>query len=356
MRVAVDARRLQDRPLGGVGRLLANILPRLAGEVDVVLLTDGRRPPALGAGDLAQHPLAPLGSSREALWLQVAAPAWLSRFPGVFHCPCYGLPYRQPRPMVVSIHDITFEDHPEWFPPARRMAFRAQARWAARTAARILTGSAHVADRIVERYGVDPARVLVAPPGVDPTFSPEVDGEALVGLLGPLGVTRPYLVALGGAPRRGLALAVAAWRMVRDRGVPVDLVVVGSETPPAERGLVPVGSLDDRTWASVLAGAAALVYPTAYEGFGLPALEAAASGTPVVCAGVGSLPEVLGPAAAWCEDLRSATVAATLAELLADRDRAAELRRAGLERAAQRGGWDRAAAVTLQAYREAGDG
>lgn len=345
--VAIDARRLQDRPLGGVGRLLANILPGLAAEVDLELLTDARRPPA--PSQLPQHRLPSWGSAREAAWLQLAAPRWLGGFPGLFHCPCYGLPYRQPVPMVVSIHDLTFEDHGEWFAPAQRVAFRAQARHGARTARRVLTGSRHVAESIVQRYGVDPERVVVAPLGVDPCFAPDPDPALVDQVLSELGVRTPYVVAFGGAPRRGLDVALGAWRQL---GGDASLVVVGRELPAPEPGLVAAGPLDDRRLALVLAGAAALCYPTAYEGFGLPALEAAACGTPVVCGPVGALPEVLGPAAAWCDQASVASVAGALVSVLGDPPRAAELRAAGLARARARG-WERATAVTLDAYRAA---
>ena len=115
---------------------------------------------------------------------------------------------------------------------------------------------------------------------------------------------------------RAFDVAVAAWRHLRATGVEGSLVVVGGEHPPDEDGVVKAGQVDDHTWALLLAGAAAFCYPTTYEGFGMPALEAAASGTPVVCAPVGALPEVLGPAAAWCGSPTPEPVAAALVAVL----------------------------------------
>jgi glycosyltransferase involved in cell wall biosynthesis len=280
----------------------------------------------------------------------------LSGFTGLFHCPFYGLPYRQSVPMVVTIHDLTFEDHPRWFRMSQRAAFRAQARHAARSARRILTVSEHARHRIIDRYQVGEERVLVTPPGVDQRFRPDPDRGALHRLLESLRVKTPYLVALGGARRRALWMAVEAWRHLGAQGAKVALVVVGPERPPGEPGLVHAGTLDDAAWALLLAGAEAFCYPTGYEGFGMPALEAAASGTPVVCAPVGALPEVMGSAAAWCEPRTPEAIASRLRRLLQDSEDAKELQDKGLKVAAARGGWAKMADVTLKAYRESFEG
>ena len=319
MRVAVDGRTLQSRPVGGVGRTLRGVLPHLAaacagegillGGLDV--LTDARlAAPDLGPAGAAVtvNALGAPGAGRGVAWLQLAAPGWLAahRDAGdvrLFHCPFYGLPYRQPVPMVVSIWDLTFLDRGAWFRPSSRLAFRAQARHAARTARAVVTGSRTVADRITGDLGVPEARVVVSPPALDPVFlSPRVADDCRAR------PQHPYALALGGAPRRNLVTAVEAWRTARARGADLDLVVVGALTADERSrivtGTAPVprlaGAVPDDELACLLAGAAAFLYPTAYEGFGLPALEAAAAGAPVVCAPVGALPEVLGDAPVWC--------------------------------------------------------
>jgi glycosyltransferase involved in cell wall biosynthesis len=249
--------------------------------------------------------------------------------------------------MVVTIHDLTFEHHPEWFRPAARAAFRAQARHAARSARAILTVSQHVRDDIVDTYGVDPQRILVATNAVDPVFRPGGANPAA-----DLGVSSPYVVALGGAPRRNASLAVQAWRCATGGLVP--LVVVGAQRGPEPSGVHHTGPLPDPQWAGLLAGAAAFLYPTGYEGFGMPALEAAACGTPVVCAPVGALPEVMGAAPAWADSLDPDALAEALSRVLDDADYAEDRRARGLARAAAAPGWDRCAAVHLEAYHRAG--
>jgi glycosyltransferase involved in cell wall biosynthesis len=117
-----------------------------------------------------------------------------------------------------------------------------------------------------------------------------------------------------------------------------------------EPGVVRTGPLDDAAWAAVMAGALAFCYPTRYEGYGMPALEAAASGTPVVCASVGPLPEVLGSAAEWCASPSVDDIAIGLARVVADEERRSSLVRAGLEQAQRAPSWDSCAHAVLRAY------
>jgi alpha-1,3-rhamnosyl/mannosyltransferase len=250
--------------------------------------------------------------------------------------------------MVASLHDLTFEHHPEWFTRGRRLSYTVQARWAARTAGALLTGSQAVADDIMATYDVPASRITVTAYPVDETFGPGRDGSAA---LERLGATPPYIVAMGGSPRRRLDVALDAWRAVRAEHQ-VDLVVVGTDDIPREAG-VSGGWLEDDEWAGVLAGAEALVYPTEYEGFGFPALEAIASGTPVVCARVGSLPEVLGDAAAWCGVADAEGTARELTRLLTTPAWAEELRAAGLARAAACPSWSEVADGFMEAYQRA---
>lgn len=354
LRVVFDGRRLQDRPLTGVGRALAGILSHVAAAADVTVLVDRRRftPSAEGARVVALPGLGPLP---ETAWLQGSVAAWLSRHPGqVFHGTFNAIPVLSRARSVVSIYDLSWEHHPEDLGPGHRVAFAAQARWAAHHADLVLTPSQFTAASVIDTYRIPADRVRVVPLSVPPVFGPPRAGE-VSGLLDRLGVRIPYVVAVGGARRRGLPVAVQAWRAAtadagRDRP---QLVVVGTEHPPAQPGVVYAGPLDDLSWAQLLAAAEALCYPTRFEGFGMPALEALASGTPVVCAPVASLPEILGDVAAWAASPETPDVAAALAGLLADDAGRDRLRRAGLERVAAGPGWPEIATLTLDAYRRA---
>jgi glycosyltransferase involved in cell wall biosynthesis len=352
--VAVDARRLQDPLLTGVGRYLASLLPLLAGTVEVTLLADRRRnlPDAFGYPVAALPGLGPLP---ETAWLQSSVPAWMAGHRQMlFHGTFNAIPVALTTRSVVTIHDLAWIHHPEDLGAAKRVAFSAQARWAARHADVVVTTSDFMSKAIAEAYGVGPDRLAVVPLSVSGAFGPERAGDAAA-LLARLGVGGRYVVAVGGARRRGLAVAVAAWRTVRRErsDVGCHLVVVGPERAPEEPGLVNTGPVDDRTWAGLLAGADALCYPTRYEGFGLPALEACASGTAVVCAPVAALGEVLGDAAEWAEAPTVEAIAGALERVLVDTARRQELEAAGLRRVAAGPDWADIAALTADAYRRA---
>ena len=350
LRVAIDARRLQDVPLGGVGRSLDGVLHLLASELDIVLLTDARRDPA--PFDLAQVALPVVRGAPESVWLQWSAPRWLRGFDGVFHGTFNALPFGGPVPAVVTIHDLSFENHPEGFSRAKRRIVRAYARHAARVARRVIAPSHHTRRELIDCYRVDPARVVVTPWGVEPRFSPARAQDAPA-LCERLGARAPYVVAMGGAPRRGLDVAVAAWRELRREGRDLSMVAVGPEPLAAQPGLVRAGYLSDSEWPALLAGAQAFCYPTRYEGFGVPALESIASGTPIVCAPVAALPEVLGDAAEWCVTPTASAIAAGLRRVLDDPEHAAQLRAAGLRRTAAQPTWDDVAASMIRTYHDA---
>jgi glycosyltransferase involved in cell wall biosynthesis len=332
LRVAVDARTLQGRPLGGVARSTLGHLRSVIDDVELTLLTDGRQPPVRDhlLGALPEIALrAP--SRRGVAWLQLAAPRHLRGFEGIFHCPFYGLPFRQPIPMVATIHDLTFEQHADWFTREQRLVFRVQARHAALTARHLLTPSAFTRDEVCERYGVSADRVTVARNLLDPAFL-EPAPPRPPWLAGPR-VPDRFVLAVGGAWRRGVDLLAAAWPIVRAAAPDVGLVVVGDPGMALPAGSVVVSGLSDDDWRAVLAAAAVLCYPTRHEGFGYPALESSAMGTPVVCAPVGALPEVLGSAAEWVDRLAPQPLAEAVVGLLADDHRRSVLGAAAQERA-----------------------
>lgn len=353
-KVAMDGRPLLGEPLG-VCRYLTQLLPELAEHVELFVLIDGRPPPPALEADERVHvvPLKTAPGLPGLAWLDLAVAPWLRRFDGVFHATFNVLPLTIRGPSVLTLHDLATQLHPEDFGSLKRAAWRMNIRAGVGRASLITTVSEFIKGQIEEYFGVDPERVAVAPPSVDPVFSP-ARADQLDPLSRRLGLIPPYIVAVGGAPRRGLSVALDAWRLVKQHlAREVMLVVVGQSDLPPEPGLLSLGRVSDEVWATLLAGAQALSYPTRYEGFGLPALEAAAAGTPVVCAKVASLPEVLGDAGCWAAAPTPRDMAPVLARLLTDPQWRQERREAGLQRARSAPSWRDSAAVLLDAYARA---
>jgi len=248
----------------------------------------------------------------------------------------YALPLRSPCPAVVTIHDLSFERDPTLMSRRQRRIFRLVVPRAARGAARVLTVSERSKQDIVQLYGLSEHRVVVTPNGVDPVFRPGAPG------------TRDYVLVVGAIQRRKNQLA--ALGAAREVGLP--LVVVGPEKDPAVarelrkhgatlRGYVPIDEL-----AALYRGAACLVQASRYEGFGLPVLEAMASGTPVVAVPDAALLEVVGDAAVVVDP---AELAEGIRRAIARRE---QLSSAGLERA-RLFSWRSTAELTLAVYEEA---
>jgi glycosyltransferase involved in cell wall biosynthesis len=244
------------------------------------------------------------------------------------------VPPRCPCPAIVTVHDLSFERHPELMGRRDRFVFRTMVPRSVRRAARVLAVSEWTKRDLIEQYGIADEKIVVTPNGVDPAFAPgdgTHDGYALY--VGAIQARKDPLAALEAATQVGLPLVAA-----------------GPEKEPSLAQELRRRGADVRGWVSqpelaqLYRGAAALVLPSRFEGFGIPVLEAMASGTPVVVSDDAALREVGGPAVAYSSP---ATVGDTLAGVLADRDRYV---RAGLERA-RLFTWEEAARLTADVYR-----
>jgi glycosyltransferase involved in cell wall biosynthesis len=298
------------------------------------------------------------------VWNHLRLPIHLSRRPvDLLHGPFYTLPALCPAPAVVTIHDITFELHPEWYTRKARLAFTGFAAASARKARHVLTVSEHSRKDIITTYGLPPDRVTAVPLAPDPQFAPVEDRGVIAEVRRRYDLGEEYLLHVGSiTPRRNIDRLLEAFAGVRRRAPHLTLVLAGRVEPPSppvevairRKGLTDVvrvtGYVRPEDLPALYAGAAAVVYPSLYEGFGLPVLEAMACGVPVLTSNNSCLPEVAGDAALLVDPLDTGAIAEGIWSILSDMALRNRLTRAGLARAAEFT-WERTARETLAVYR-----
>jgi glycosyltransferase involved in cell wall biosynthesis len=288
----------------------------------------------------------------DMLWLHVLLPltAWRRRA-AVLHAPVNWGPWFSPCPTVVTIHDLAWERVPEAFPDNFRRYARLFARRSERRAQRVIAVSASTAQDLRELYAVPPERIRVVPNGVHPDTRPPVPRE-------------PMILSVGiREPRKRIGVLVEGHRRYWERAPasppPCRLVVVGGPGGDEERVLAAAGPgcevrgfIRREELLDLYRRATLLVYPSAYEGFGLPVVEAMAAGCPVLCARNSSLVEIGGRSALFLDEVTPESIAAALTDALSDRTALAERGEAGREEAA-RYSWSASATATRDVYRQA---
>ncbi|MGH7337572.1 MAG: glycosyltransferase family 4 protein [Myxococcota bacterium] len=365
-RFALDARKLADFGIGSYVAGLAGALPAVLDDEELVLLGD-RQSAAQSVPELARqrwiHDASPRYSLRE-LWS-------LSRSAGsgcvdLLHVPHYTLPFSPPCPVVVTIHDLVHLRFPEDRTSLHHLYARWMIRRAVRDSAAVVTVSEATRHELQERYGALAKRAVAIPNGVDERFFLPVSPESVAALAERLALPAGYLLFVGNPmPHKNLHRLLDAYAGLR-RELPSapTLALAGDRGGPGSRlsGLVRrtgieeavriVGHLPAADLPALYAGASLLVVPSLWEGFGLPAAEAMACGTPVLVSNRGGLPEVVGDAGELVDPLSADAIATAIWRLLHDPGRRAQLARAGRERA-RRFRWSESARRTLEVYRGA---
>jgi len=280
----------------------------------------------------------------------------------------YTAPPFAPCPVVVTIHDLSFEHLPETFNRRSVAQLRFTVRRTARKAARILTSSEFSRRDIVETYAINPDRVAVTPLAAPAYFAPVENETELQRLRENYGIERDYILSLGSIqPRKNLVRLIEAYlclRRIRPKSKLPQLVLAGkrgwldNETFRAAdredfgRDVVFTGYVPEPDLPALYSGAISFVYPSFFEGFGLPVVEAMQCGVPVIAGNRTSLPEVVGEAGLLFDPFDTKELSDALARVIDDQKLRKTLREKGLKRA-KNFSWRTTAQRTLRAYEEA---
>jgi glycosyltransferase involved in cell wall biosynthesis len=350
MRVLLDVSAVPPDPRGA-GVYAVELARGLAAAEPVDLVLLARRGDAARWRELAPaaelHAVVPAPRPARLVWEQVDGPRVARRLEAdVWHGPHYTLPLRLRGTSVVTVHDLTFLEHPEWHERAKVRYFRRMIPAAAARATTRICVSGHTAARLAALTGSD-RDIVVIPHGVDHArFRADADTGADLTALAPLGIVPPYVAFLGTIePRKNIPGLVAAFARVAPAHPDLRLVVAGGEgwggegvaraiaASGVEERIVRTGYMGHDLVPALFRQSACVAYPSFEEGFGLPALEALACGAPLVTTRGSSIEEFVGDAAVLAPGADAASLAGALAAAL-DPETAARLRASGPRQAA----------------------
>ncbi len=366
MRIGIDARKLHDFGIGTYVRNLLRHLARQDAETEFVVVCRPQDSPfvaELGPNFRALPETAPPYSVRE----QLQVPLRLRRERlDVFHAPHYVLPPLTSCRSVVTIHDCIHLMFPQYLPGRGAYWYaRTMLRAAVRRADRVLTVSEASKRDILRFFPVPAGKVEVVPNGIDERFYCEPSPDEVARVRERYLLHGPFLLYTGNIkPHKNLERLIEAFARVRGRGLDdLRLLIIGNEVSryPSLRRTVHrhklhtyvrfLGFVPDQMLAILYRLARVFVFPSLYEGFGLPPLEAMASGTPVVTSNVSSLPEVVGDAALLVDPYDVEALADAIFRVLTDEALRAELVARGRARARQFS-WERSVSRIRAVYRE----
>ena len=366
LRIAIDARKLHDYGIGTYVRNLVRQYARAGGPDTYVLLcrpADAEFVRSLGPRFEALITRA--GNYSISEQMSVPRALWSARV-DLFHAPHYVVSPFTPCPVVVTIHDCIHLRFPQYLPNrGAHLYARAFMALAARRARRVLTVSQASKDDILHYLGLPASKVEVIYNALDERLASAPTDDDIARVRGRFLLTSPYVLYTGNIkPHKNVDRLIEAFAILRRRGSgDLKLLIIGDEISkyPNLRRLVHrfqlhqhvrfLGFVPDATLAVLYRLTSVFVFPSLYEGFGLPPLEAMASGVPVVTSNVSSLPEVVGDAALLIDPMDAGAIADAMGRVLSDADLRAELIRRGHERV-KTFSWERSAARTREVYAE----
>lgn len=362
--IGIDGSRTTAALVTGTERYSIELLRALADidpPEDIRVYLNAHRPPT----DI-RYPGTPVLLPSRRLWtLRTLSREMRHSPPDVLFVPSHIIPPAHPK-SVVTVHDIGYLVEPDAHPARRRLELEWTTRWNVHAAAGIIAVSESTRDDLVDRLHVDPARIEVINLGVGFKFTP-ADPDEVSAIRKELGIGNRVILAVGSMhPRKNLIRLIRAFEQLAADDPDLQLVLCGApgwhadqilrraHASPFHDRIRVVGYLPDGRLATLYSAAAVLAFPSLYEGFGLPALEAMACGTPVVAADRSSLPEIAGNAAVLVDPFDTESIAEGIRRVLVDSKLRVTLVERGFARA-KLFTWERCAIETLAFLRAIGD-
>ncbi len=293
------------------------------------------------------------------LWTHLRLAAEISRHPpNVLFVPAHVLPLHCPVPAAVTVHDLGYLHYPKAHTPFQRRYLHWTTRRHAHAAQRIIADSQATKDDLIQHYHADAKRIHVVHLGVDPALKPATQAE-IKAVKTKYGISDDYLLYLGTLqPRKNLPRLLEAFQQI-SRRYPLKLVLAGgkgwlyneifakTQSLGLDKRVLFPGFIAPKDKAALLSGASVFIFPSLYEGFGLPVLEAMACGAPVLCGNTSSLPEIAGNAALTVDPHNVEAIAQGLNSLLSDAALRQSLTAEGFKRV-QDFSWEKAAKQVLK--------
>ncbi|MFB3882098.1 MAG: glycosyltransferase family 4 protein [Armatimonadota bacterium] len=360
MRIGFDARALASPVHSGVEHYVRNLLPALVALGAPEMMAYSNLPVESDPSDESDARLPVRVVRARRGWLRAALPWRLWRDGAdLVHLPSTIVPPILPCPAVVTVHDLAWARYPETYDPADlRMQTQVVPRSIGR-AAHVVAVSRSTADDLLETLTVPAAKITVTPLGVSSAFRPDGPRLASDAFAGAERVLREGCVLHTGGlhPRKNVARLIDAYAAVSKQMEAPPLVIAGGRDPRRETGkgvpdVIFTGQLCEGVMPALYRAATVVVYPSLYEGFGLPILEAMASGVPVVTSDRSSMKEVAGEAALLVDPEDVDDIVRALTRVLSDDVLRNELVQKGVERSREFT-WERTARGTVEAYHKA---
>lgn len=356
----------------GIGRFTRELIAALLADHDeehyVLIVPKGAEPPewVSAAPHVRWSPLPFSARFTSIFWHRLHVPAPVEWFVGdldVFHATNYMLPPLKHARSVVTVHDLSFLRHPEMADPRLVRYLTSSVPETTRKSDVLTADSAFTKEEMVDLLGVPPEKIMVVYGGVSARFQPVVDADALAEVRARYGLPERFLLCVTRIEaRKNIPRLLEAYRILVDRTkIDVPLFLAGGRGWGYDEAMLRrealgltntvhlMGHVPDDDLPALISAATVFVYPSLYEGFGLPPLEAMACGTPVVASSAPCLTEILGDAALLAPPEDSEALAEALAQAVADADLRAGLRKRGLRRA-QQFSWQAAAKQLVSAY------